>query len=236
MIEGLDPERRFHAVGDETGVRVWYVDRLWQEAAELPSKPVALSTLDVLDREAWFSGRAPTLGQVVAHLRRIQAADLAHPIILGADGRVMDGLHRVARVLVEGGSSIEAVRFDVDPAPDLHGPWVEPGPREALLAQVEAWNGGDLEGYLSWVHPQVVYQHGEVVITGVDALREHYRGRVTGQLQVQVVREQLFADQAVIVVDATLAGWRGQALLCWRKEREGWRLVGDATETRPARG
>jgi hypothetical protein len=41
-----------------------------------------------------------------------------NPIILGADGRVMDGMHRVARVLLEGGTTITAVRFAEPPEPD----------------------------------------------------------------------------------------------------------------------
>jgi hypothetical protein len=48
----------------------------------------------------------------------VQAVDLSHPIILGDDGRVMDGMHRVVRALLEGRATIAAVRFDVDPEPD----------------------------------------------------------------------------------------------------------------------
>ncbi|MHB8438524.1 MAG: hypothetical protein ACYDD4_05100 [Acidimicrobiales bacterium] len=39
---------------------------------------------------------------------------MAYPIILGHDGRVMDGMHRVARALMAGHSHIDAIRF---PAP-----------------------------------------------------------------------------------------------------------------------
>ncbi|MGH3263648.1 MAG: hypothetical protein ACRDNS_16835, partial [Trebonia sp.] len=35
--------------------------------------------------------------------------DLSHPIILGPDGRVMDGMHRIARALLEGLPAINAV-------------------------------------------------------------------------------------------------------------------------------
>jgi hypothetical protein len=34
-------------------------------------------------------------------------------------GRVMDGMHRIARALLEGEPTIRAVRFDVHPEPDL---------------------------------------------------------------------------------------------------------------------
>ena len=44
--------------------------------------------------------------------------DLARPIILGADGRVMDGMHRVAKAILEGNATIKAVRFLKEPDPD----------------------------------------------------------------------------------------------------------------------
>lgn len=41
------------------------------------------------------------------------------PIILAADGRVMDGMHRVARALMDGRATVDAVRFAKTPPPDL---------------------------------------------------------------------------------------------------------------------
>jgi hypothetical protein len=43
---------------------------------------------------------------------------VSFPIILGHDGRVMDGMHRIARALLEGRVEIDAVRFVSPPAPD----------------------------------------------------------------------------------------------------------------------
>jgi hypothetical protein len=56
--------------------------------------------------------------KVIDHLRLIEATDLRFPIILGADGRVMDGMHRVAKAVLEGRETIDAVQFEVDPDPD----------------------------------------------------------------------------------------------------------------------
>ena len=52
------------------------------------------------------------------HLRLIEDVDLSHPIILGVDGRVMDGMHRIVNALLEGRSTISAVRFATHPDPD----------------------------------------------------------------------------------------------------------------------
>lgn len=52
------------------------------------------------------------------HVRLIQEADMSFPIILSSDGRVMDGRHRVAKAMLEGHETIEAVKFSQDPEPD----------------------------------------------------------------------------------------------------------------------
>ena len=53
----------------------------------------------------------------------MQECDLDFPIMLSSsDGRVMDGMHRVCRALLDGRDAIEeAVRFVVDPKPDHVG-------------------------------------------------------------------------------------------------------------------
>jgi hypothetical protein len=48
----------------------------------------------------------------------IEAVDLSHPIILGFDGRVMDGMHRIAKALLLGRETISAVQFETPLEPD----------------------------------------------------------------------------------------------------------------------
>lgn len=48
-------------------------------------------------------------------------ADLRYPIILAADGHLMDGGRRIAKAWIMGAQEIDAVQFEVDPAPD----WIE---------------------------------------------------------------------------------------------------------------
>jgi hypothetical protein len=56
---------------------------------------------------------------VAEHARLIQETDLSYPIILSADGRVMDGMHRVAQAYIKRSEAIEAVQFAIDPEPDF---------------------------------------------------------------------------------------------------------------------
>lgn len=77
---------------------------------------VLLNSIWELDTPYW--SQPLTVRDVADHVRLVQAVDLTFPIILGSDGRVMDGMHRVVRALLEGHQTISAVQFDVHPDPD----------------------------------------------------------------------------------------------------------------------
>ena len=66
-------------------------------------------------------GDAPTPRAIALHVQLMDACDLRWPIILSADGGVMDGMHRVAQALRLGHTHIAAQRFALDPAPDHIG-------------------------------------------------------------------------------------------------------------------
>lgn len=99
------------------GVDAWHVDRLIALSADLPVEEVSIATIGAIDTDYWFGaqGGEPTVRGVVEHARLIDEVDLSFPIILGADGRVMDGMHRVAKAILEGRETIKAVRFPVQP-------------------------------------------------------------------------------------------------------------------------
>lgn len=110
----------FWPAEDGDGFDAWDVDRLIELSGGLPVETVPLDVIGDLDTGYWFEGSAevPTVRKVVEHTRLILEADLTYPIILGPDGRVMDGMHRVARALMEGRPEIDAVRFAFLPEPD----------------------------------------------------------------------------------------------------------------------
>src|SRR5436853_6366199 len=90
----------------------WNVDRLIELAQALSCITVALSSLHEFDEVYWFDATyPPTCRAVVEHAQRIQEVDLAYPIILSADGRVMDGMHRVAKAWMLRQGTIRAVQF-----------------------------------------------------------------------------------------------------------------------------
>lgn len=107
-------------IGDQR--HVWNVERLWELAAELPVIEIAVADISELEQDCWFSDTPPTVRAVTEHCRRIMQADLRTPIILSADGALMDGGHRVARALLEGVDKLPAVRFATAPPPDVVEP------------------------------------------------------------------------------------------------------------------
>ena len=100
----------------DDGVDAWDVDRLVELSRDLPVQQVPLTSIWELDTAYW--SQPLTVRDVADHVRLVGAVDPSYPIILAADGRVMDGMHRVVRALVEGRSAIAAVRFAVQPEPD----------------------------------------------------------------------------------------------------------------------
>ena len=100
------------------GLLAWDVDRLVELSRELPRRMVPLAAIRELD-EPW--SETQTWRELVEHVKLIDEADLSYPIILSADGGVMDGRHRVAKAAREGRSELMAVQFVEDPVADHVG-------------------------------------------------------------------------------------------------------------------
>jgi len=117
----------------------------------------------------------------------------------------------------------------------------EKGPRAVLNAQVEAWNRGDLEGYMEsyWKSPDLVFFSNGQETRGWQATLDRYRtryqaaGKQMGKLDFPAM------DVVSLGRDAALARgrWRlkmpdgkeltGMTTVILRKRPEGWRIVHD---------
>jgi len=112
--------KQYHFRRTERGLLAWDVDRLAELSRGFAAFDLPLSEIRELDETFWFGHGAdtPTCRRVALHAKLMNETDLAYPIILSRDGRVMDGMHRICRALVEGRETVRAVRFEVDPEPD----------------------------------------------------------------------------------------------------------------------
>lgn len=112
--------KQYHLWPSCAGFDAWDVGRLISLSRGLPVHEVEVDSVREVDTVYWFDGStaAPTVRAVVDHARLMLGADLSFPVILGPDGRVMDGMHRIARAMLEGRAKVSAVRFEALPEPD----------------------------------------------------------------------------------------------------------------------
>jgi len=110
--------RHFAYVCSDGTKRIWYTERLWELAKALPARHVPIAEISAFDEVTWFDHLEPTCRRVAEHAKRIQAASLEHPIILSAEGWVMDGMHRICKAFLLGMDTIQAIQFSPTPEHD----------------------------------------------------------------------------------------------------------------------
>ncbi|MCW8038752.1 MULTISPECIES: hypothetical protein [Acinetobacter] len=107
----------FRQAGEDTFI--WNVHRLVELSANFQIKNVCLFEIQELNEAYWFPDTHPTTQQIIDHIQLIEKADLSYPIILCAEGKVMDGMHRVAKAALLKCERIHAVQFEQTPLPDF---------------------------------------------------------------------------------------------------------------------
>lgn len=122
--------RQYHSQLVDGHTFIWDVHRLIELTRDLAAQQVLLSRIHELDECFWFGDEPATCRAVAHHAQLIQQTDLARPIILSASGRVMDGMHRACKALLENRSTVAAVQFTQDPEPDYVDADIEALPYE----------------------------------------------------------------------------------------------------------
>ena len=124
--------KQYHFRPSEKGYYAWDIDRLIALSKNFERKEVLLEAINELDENFWFGGKGDvaTCRAIVDHMRLIHEADLSYPVILSSEGRVMDGMHRIAKALYEGKEKISAVQFRETPEPDYENVYPDELPYE----------------------------------------------------------------------------------------------------------
>ena len=92
----------------------WIISKLIEAAKDLEPFDIPLMGLNIFSLIEISS-----MSDFVGHMKRVMEVDLSYPIILDEEGFIMDGRHRVAKALLEGRTTITAVRFDETPPYDF---------------------------------------------------------------------------------------------------------------------
>lgn len=119
MTSSIRPQYHFRKTN--TGLDAWDVRRLIELSKDFAIKKVDPGSLEDIHKPHWYleQDAIPSPLSMIGHYRLIQECDLAYPIILDAEGRVMDGMHRVCKALLNNIKEIDAVQFLTDPDPDF---------------------------------------------------------------------------------------------------------------------
>ena len=114
--------KQYHFRPSDAGLQAWDVDKLVALTNGCDVQRVPLDKIGELSEPYWFGdGAAPSVSDLIEHFRMIEEADLSFPIILSPDGRVMDGMHRVAKAALRGESHVLAHVLPFLPPPDHVG-------------------------------------------------------------------------------------------------------------------
>ncbi len=113
--------KQYYFRRSDEGFDAWDIAHLIELSAGLAVKEIPLGSIRELDAVYWFGadGSPATVRTLVRHMELVNDVDLVYPVILGCDGELMDGMHRVARCLLEGRPTVSGVRFLEQPPPDF---------------------------------------------------------------------------------------------------------------------
>ena len=105
----LDGDGNFSYQGKE-----WNNSTLYTAASGLEVFDFPLCALD-MSNKPWTMAN---FMWILYHVERINKADLSYPIILTPEGIVCDGWHRIAKAVLNGNTTIKAVRLISMPEAD----------------------------------------------------------------------------------------------------------------------
>lgn len=112
--------KQYHFRHVNGALHAWDVHRLIRLSRQIAPTLVRLDDIPELDQNWWHQDRAdpPTPRSLAAHMALVQQADPSIPVLLCADGRLMDGMHRLVKAVLEQRKEVPARRFPVTPDPD----------------------------------------------------------------------------------------------------------------------
>jgi hypothetical protein len=97
------------------GGKKWSAAQLveWCKEKEYVVFDLPLAGIDMTDPHFVMS----SFDSFVYNCKRVYEADLQHPIILDDYGQICNGWHRVAKAILAGKTTIQAIRIEVMPEP-----------------------------------------------------------------------------------------------------------------------
>ena len=98
------------------GRKFWYDTTLIKASKEFPIKSMSINS-KLLDTKIYWT--LNTFFDLKQHLKRMTDCDLKYPIILSPSGKVIDGYHRIMKVIQMNKTTIKYVKLDKMPPHDF---------------------------------------------------------------------------------------------------------------------
>ena len=112
--------KQYCLVPSESGYNAWDVDNLIELTKDFKVVKLSVDKLLENNNDHWYKdGDLPTSKSIFDHMKLVDECSLKYPIIVSAEGKIMDGMHRVGKAYLNGFSLIDAVVFEVTPDPDF---------------------------------------------------------------------------------------------------------------------
>lgn len=85
---------------------IWNVNRLLELSKDFPIIHISLENIREVNEPYWFAaGSTVTTKDILEHMKLVNEASLDYPIMLCSEGRIIDGMHRVAKAYLAGHTS-----------------------------------------------------------------------------------------------------------------------------------
>ncbi len=84
-----------------------------------PVQEIRVASFKEWGSNPWRGDYPFTLKDIALHMKRVMDADLSYPVILSAEGWLMDGCHRLVKAKLLGQTTILTVQFQTTPEPDV---------------------------------------------------------------------------------------------------------------------
>ncbi|MGB5243740.1 MAG: hypothetical protein WBN28_14035 [Lutimonas sp.] len=113
--------RQYHLVPTEKGFNAWDVDNLIELTKNFEIIEVEVMELIETNKYHWYQGdNLPTVKSIFEHMKLVEECSLEFPIIISAEGKIMDGMHRVGKAYINNIKHIKAFKFKITPEADYY--------------------------------------------------------------------------------------------------------------------
>lgn len=111
--------QQYHRRNVDGKILIWNVNKLIELCKDFPILSIPLKDIREINEPYWFPPEViVTTKDIIEHMKLVNEASLDYPIILCSEGRIIDGMHRVAKAILLGHTHIKAVRFKDPMTPD----------------------------------------------------------------------------------------------------------------------